>query len=320
MLYSVYGLNLDSNLPLPGLPAARAEFPDVIFAIEPDYSSGIGIAAPGETCWYQSDWTDETTGAPGLTIYRSETDIFRILYSDGVEFLIDGEGQRILGRAPSEAHLADVACYVTGPVLGFVLRLHGVIALHASAIEIGGKAVLLVGDARSGKSTTAAVLATIGYKVITEDVAALSLQNDALTVRTGCSEVALRPDAVASVFGSTDALPRFSSTWDKHRLDLMDIGAFATEPVALGRVYLLTNTEGFPNAPCVAPLPTRDAMVELLANVYANRLFHDELRLRELDTLQHVVSSVPVKVAATGAQPHLIPRFCEVLLDDLHCS
>ena len=62
------------------------------------------------------------------------------------------------------------------------------------------------------------------------------------------------------------------------------------------------------------------AMVELLANVYANRLFHDELRVRELDTLQHLVSTVSVKVAATGAQPHLIPRFCEVLLDDLRCA
>ena len=61
-------------------------------------------------------------------------------------------------------------------------------------------------------------------------------------------------------------------------------------------------------------------MVELLANVYGNRLFHDELRLRELDTLQHIVNNVPVKVAATGAQAHLIPRFCEVLLDDLHRS
>ena len=320
MLYSIYGLNFDSNLPLPGLPAGGAEYPDVIFAIEPDYRSGTGIAAPDETCWYESDWIDETTGGPGLTIYRAVAGSFRILYSDGVEFLIDGEGRRIVGRAPSEANLADVACYVTGPILGFVLRLRGVIALHASAIEIGRKAVLLVGDARSGKSTTAAVLATMGYKVITEDVAALSLHEGALTVRTGCSEVALRPDAVASMFGSTDALPRFSHTWDKRRLDLMEIGAFATEPVPLGRVYMLTNTEGFPNAPCVAPMPTRDAMVELLANVYANRLLHDELRLRELDTLQQVVSSVPVKVAATGAQPHLIPRFCEVLLDDLHSS
>jgi len=319
-VYSIYGLNVASDLPLAGVPAGRAPYPDVVFAMERPYRLVVPAPASDETCWYESDWIDEATGGPGLTIYRSDAGAFRILYSDGVEFLIDGEGRRIVGGAPSEANLADVACYVTGPVLGFVLRLRGVIALHASAIEIGRKAVLLVGDARSGKSTTAAVLATMGYKVITEDVAALSVKDGTLNVLTGCSEVALRPDAVASVFGSTDALPRFSDTWDKRRLDLLEIGAFATEPVLLGRIYMLTNTESVPNAPCIAAMSRRDAMVELLANVYANRLCHDELRLRELDTLQHVVSSVPVKVAATGAQPHLISCFCEVLLDDLRYS
>ena len=319
-MYSIYGLNVASDLPLAGVPSVRAPYPDVVFAMEPAYRRTAATAAPHETCWYQSDWIDETTGGPGLTIYRSAAGAFRILYSDGVEFLIDSEGRRIVGCAPSAASLADVACYVTGPVLGFVLRLLGVVALHASAIEVGRRAVLLVGDACSGKSTTAAVLATMGYKVITEDVAALSLQGGTLTVRPGCAEVALRPDAVASVFGSANALPKFSDTWDKRRLDLLQIGAFAHESIPVGGVYMLTNTAGVPNAPCIAHIPPRDAMVELLANVYGNRLFHDELRLRELDTLQHIVNNVPVKVAATGAQAHLIPRFCEVLLDDLHRS
>ena len=57
-------------------------------------------------------------------------------------------------------------------------------------------------------------------------------------------------------------------------------------------------------------------MVELLANVYGNRLFHRELRLYELDLVHHVVSTVPVKVAdrVRGAS---IEEFCEVLLNDV---
>lgn len=317
-MYSIYGLNVVSDLPLAGVPTCHAPQPDVVFAMEPTYRSATTRAESGESFWYQSDWTDETTGHPGLVIFRSANGAFRVVYSDGVEFAIDAEGKRVVGRAPSEASLSDVACYVTGPVLGFVLRLHGVIALHASAITIGRTAALLVGDACSGKSTTAAVLATMGCKVITEDVAALTLHGATVTVSRGPAEVALRPDAVASMFGSSDALPRFSETWDKRRLDLLEMGAFAAESVPVGRVYLLTNTEGFPNAPCIDRLSTRVAMVELLANVYANRLFHQELRVRELDTLRPLVASVPVKVAATGAKPHLINRFCEVLLDDLH--
>lgn len=318
MIYSVYGLRLASVLPLAGALPVDGQTADVTFTMEPFTGSGSDARTSHETPWYHSAWTDQATGAPGLTIYRSAREgAFHIVYGDGVEFLIDGDGRRIVGRAPSAASLADVACYLTGPVLGFVLRLRGIVAFHASAIEAGGRAFLFVGDARAGKSTTAAMLAREGHRVLTEDVAALSLENETVAVRAGCAEVALRPDAVELMYGSPEALPKFSETWDKHRLDLTASGAFSTAAVPLGGVYLLANTEGIPGAPCVAPISAGEAMVELLANVYGNRLFHHELRLRELDTVHRVVSSVPVKIAATGAEPRTLERFCRVLLDDL---
>ena len=319
MRYCIYGLTLESDLPLRAAAPAAGRPIDVTFTMEPLTGSAPGTRSPGEAFWYQSDWVDDRSGAPGLVIYRSlHTGAFRIRYSDGVEFLIDADGRHIAGRVPSDAGLSDVACYVTGPVLGFVLRLRGVIALHASAVEVAGRAILLVGDARAGKSTAAAVLATMGCKVITEDIAALSIEQETVSVREGCPEIALRPDAVAQLFGSAEALPRFSDTWEKRRLDLTEMGAFSSGTVRLGGVYMLTNTDSVPNAPCITALSTGGAMVELLANVYGNRLFHDELRMRELDTVHRVVRSVPVRVAATGAEQRLIGRFCEVLLDDLH--
>jgi hypothetical protein len=286
--------------------------------VEPFTGSISGTPAPGESRWYESDWIDEDTGEPGLTIYRSAPDgAYRVRYSDGVEFLIDTSGRHIRGRTPAGVSLADLTSYLTGPVLGFILRLRGIVALHASAIEVRGKAILLVGDACSGKSTTAAALAMRGFKVIAEDVAALAADGDTFLVRRGCAEIALRPDAVAAMYGSSDALPAFSETWDKRRLDLLDIEAFSPGPVPLGAVYLLTNTEGIPNAPCITALSARAAMMELLANVYGNRLLHDELRLRELDAMHRIVATVPVRVAATGAEQRLIGRFCDTLLADL---
>jgi hypothetical protein len=318
VLYDVYGLHVASDLPLAGVVPARGRSADITFTMHPSRQSTPDGPCASETFWYQSDWTDDTTGAPGLRIYRAPSDgSFRIRYSDGVDFLIDAGGRRIVGRAPSEASLADVACYLTGPVLGFVLRLRGIVALHASAVEVGGHAFLFVGDARSGKSTTAAALARMGHRVITEDIAALEVDEGAVSVRSGCAEIALRPDAVAAMYGSPEALPRFSKTWDKRRLDLMEAGTFAARSAPVAGVYMLTNREGTRGAPYVEPLSSGDAMAELLANVYGNRLFHEELRVRELDVVHRVVSTVPVKVAVTGAEPRLIGPFCETLLADL---
>src|SRR5439155_1144081 len=169
---------------------------------------------------------------------------------------------------------------------------------HASAIQVGDKAIALVGNARAGKSTTAAQFARLGYNVMTEDIAPLSLDDEAIAVSSGPAEIALRPDAVTLLYGSADALPRFSDTWEKRRLDLAAIGAFSVRSLPLGAVYILTN-RAMPGAPCVESISTGQAIVELLANVYANRLFHHELRVRELDTLHHLVGAVPVKVATT---------------------
>lgn len=317
MIYTVYGLNVRSDLPLPGVPAPLGTPSDVTFTVEP-FTSIPDSPASAEALWYRSEWSDDRTGEPGVTIHRAvEYGAFRIRYNDGVEFLIDADGCQIRGRAPSPASLADLASYLTGPVLGFILRLRGIVALHASAVDVQGKAILLVGNACSGKSTTAAALAMRGFKVIAEDVAALAPDGDGFLVRRGCAEIALRPDAVAAMYGSSDALPVFSPTWNKRRLDLLDIEAFSPGPVPVGAVYMLTNTGGIPSAPCIAPLSPRDAMLELLANVYGNRLFHDDLKLRELDAVHRIAASVPVRVAVTGAERRFIGRFCDMLLEDL---
>ena len=318
MLYYVYGLHVASDLSLAGVAAGHGRPADVVFTIDPSRRSTPDGPHAAETLWYHSEWLDEASGLPGLRIYRSSRDgSFRIRYTDGVEFLIDAGGRTIIGHAPSDASLADVACYLTGPVLGFVLRQRGVVALHASAIEVDGQAFLFVGDARSGKSTTAAAFARMGYKVLTEDIAALEMDEDAVFVRAGCAEIALRPDTVAAMYGSSEALPRFSETWDKRRLDLMEVGTFAADSARLGGVYMLTNKEGCRDAPYIEPMSSGDAMAELLANVYGNRLFHEDLRLRELDVMHRVVRTVPVKVAVTGAEPRLIERLGETLLADL---
>jgi hypothetical protein len=115
-------------------------------------------------------------------------------------------------------------------------------------------------------------------------------------------------------------LPRFSSNWEKRRLDIAAAGAFSPGALPLAAVYMLTNHGGVADAPCVSLMSSRDAMMELLANIYGNRLFHSELRLRELDTMHHVVSTVPVKAAVTGGRGTPVERFCEVVLDDVRAS
>jgi hypothetical protein len=136
-------------------------------------------------------------------------------------------------------------------------------------------------------------------------------------VRSGYADIALWPEAVTLLYGSSDALPRFMPGWEKRRLDLVAIGAFAARSVPLGAVYLLADRGEHPDAPCVSPVSSGDAMVKLLGNIYGNRMFHEELRVHELDIIHRIVGTVPVKAAAAGADGSTLERFCEVILDDV---
>src|SRR5690348_16585408 len=102
--------------------------------------------------------------------------------------------------------------------MGFVLRLRGALCLHASSVAVGDSAVALVGLPGAGKSTTAAAFACAGFSVLSDDVVALADEGPQFYVHPGYPRVNLWPDSVQELFGSEDALPRITPTWDKRYL------------------------------------------------------------------------------------------------------
>ena len=62
---------------------------------------------------------------------------------------------------------------VVGPGLGVVLHRRGRLVLHGSAVEVGGRAVVLLGQKGAGKSTTAAALLARGHRLLTDDLVAV---------------------------------------------------------------------------------------------------------------------------------------------------
>lgn len=57
-----------------------------------------------------------------------------------------------------------------GTVAALTLAWRGALPCHASAIEIGGRAVLIAGDAGAGKSTLAAMLVERGARLVADDL------------------------------------------------------------------------------------------------------------------------------------------------------
>jgi hypothetical protein len=236
------------------------------------------------------------SGLPTLRVGRLFGGAYGLFYSDGARFAVDPHGREIVADWPPDYCFEDAATYLTGPVLAFVLRLRGLMCLHASAVALEDKAIALVGSAGAGKSTAAAAFAKNGLAVLSDDVVALTEQGDHFQVQPGYPRVNLWADSVRALFGSEDALPKITPTWDKRYLALDQDGfRFESRELPLSVIYVLRSGETGGSTCRLGPISPSPAFIALVANTYLNYLLDKNMRSVEFHGLGRLVNSVPVR-------------------------
>lgn len=320
--YLAYGIILRSKTAIPGLQQISApKLPtDVEFfwGEEPEWVTAANRKPSREirTLPVENHTTDSTLRLSEV----GQREYFRFAYSDGTEFVLDAPATRIWGTCAPPLVLEDLATYLVGPVMGFVLRRRGITPLHACAVEIGGAAVAISGPGGAGKSTTAAALALQGTPVLCEDVTPLCEKDGEFYVLPGYPRVCLWPDSVELLLGSQDALPRITPTWEKCFLALNgERELFEGEPKRLSAIYFLgPRTEECP-APQIKEVRSGDALLQLVQNTYMNQLLSKQQRAAEFDVLGRVATKVSfrklIPADSRGKDPGL-KVLCDLILKD----
>jgi hypothetical protein len=157
------------------------------------------------------------------------------------------------------------------------------------------------GPPQSGKSTTAAAFAVLGRTLLSDDVVALLDGGDGVQVQPAYPHLRLWPDVLPALYGDGADLPRLSPNWEKRYLALE--GAFHPSPLPLRAVYVLTGRETR-DAPRFQPVPTREAVLELVANAYMGWFPDPAAQARELAVFARVARTVPVVHVTPHADPH----------------
>jgi hypothetical protein len=242
---------------------------------------------------------------------------YGLFYSDGARFAVRRDGAEVWVDWPDGYVIEDAATYLVGPVMGLVLRLKGIVPLHASAVAIENHAVALVGMPGAGKSTTAAAFARQGYSVLSDDIAALDDTSDGFLVAPGYPRVNLWPDSARALFGSENVLPLVTPTWGKHYLPLEQTGCrFQSKPLPLAAIYVLSDREPERLTPQFEEVTATEALTTLLANTYVNYLLDRAMRRLEFDVLSRLVASVPIRRIRPPEDPSRILTLCEAIADD----
>jgi hypothetical protein len=313
----LYGLRIAADREVPGLPNSSIPWrqPDIYVHLRARPISPI-FAAPIEV--FFSSQADEN-GQPTLRVGIARGEYFVFQYADGTRFAVGRDGREIWADWPDAYSLEDAATYLIGPVMGFVLRLRRVVPLHASGVVVTGHAVALVGAPGAGKSTTAAAFAQRGFPVLSDDLVALNERENQFFVQPGYPRVNLWPDSVSALFGSEDALPPITPTWEKRYMTLDRDGCrFETNPLPLAAIYVLGERDAALRKPVIEEVHGVEAVTMLVANTYVNYLLDREMRRREFDVLGRLITALGVRRVRPPTDPSAIFGICEAIVDDVN--
>jgi hypothetical protein len=205
-------------------------------------------------------------------------------------------------------------------VLAFVLRLRGVLCLHASAIAVGTSAIAIVGAHSAGKSTMAAAFVKLGCRLLSDDVAAMDEKDGEFRVRSGYSRINLWPDAARLLYGEAACFPRMTPAggvnewWDKRYIEL-DADSFQATPMPLAAVYVL-GARAWEGLVDVETMSAPDAVVALVDATCVNYALDTTMRANEFAALGRLVTTTYVRRLHPVNDPARVVDLCRAILHD----
>jgi hypothetical protein len=312
-----FGLVVHSNIPIPGLEnAAVSAVSDVPLRVHLQKERRLvsrGAVRSAHVLRVRRELDDG--GAPAVVVRHLVRErLYHFEYRDGTEFVIDHDGTSVQGTWLGAATVEDTATYLLGPIIAFVLRLRGLLGLHASAIEVEGTAVVVVGPAGAGKSTTAAAFALNGWPVLTDDVAVIAIRGDRMDVVPSYPRVRLWDDSARGLLGPGEVLPLLTPTWEKRYLPLgTERAGFTQRPLPLRAIFLLREREASDRVPRIEEIPPLAAFPEIMANLLTHRYVLDGSAEADFRFSSRLVERVPVFALTAHADPARLGELCRLV-------
>jgi hypothetical protein len=172
--YLCAGLTVLSQFPL-AAPEATGR-PDVVVvdggkrSIPPEQPSDDVVAE------YDLD------GKRRYTIARTPTGVIVRFYGF-VDFEIDAAHRHVTCFRSPGTESEMVSIMIIGALVAYLSSVKGHLVLHASAVEIDGRALAVVGNSGQGKSTVATLLCGEGFPLVTDDVLPIEVDEERAGLR-----------------------------------------------------------------------------------------------------------------------------------------
>lgn len=248
LMYQAYGLRIESDIVLPGLPEAFGK-PNVTIRMRKIDSEVSSLQEP--------------------RIFKKVADGYLLIWPQYAKFLIR-EGNQILADPNDDCDSNLFIHLLIGPVLNVLLLQRGYSVFHASTVALHGSSIGFLARKGHGKSTQAAAFIKRGALLISDDVLAVHYLEERSFALPGLSYMKLWPESMEIVGEAPENHPKVMSEMDKRSISITI--ASPSKPIPLKALYVLQ----FGNMIRIQPLNQKDALKQILPHWYG-ALFQGEL-------------------------------------------
>ncbi len=315
--YQIYGLRIESVREIDLLD--RALNTGVDLRIEwHQHASG----SPETGIKWNQLITDELKTRNGITLWQSasDPDPFTMLQFDEgggrfLNFVLNPQMNELSIYYTEDELKADLESFLVGPVLGFVLRMKQIVCLHSSVVEIDGRAVALIGQKTTGKSTTAAGLSRFGARPLADDMAVLEFDDETISVESGYSYLRLRP--TSAKFMNTDGreLPIVYSDRNSRYFSLEDGDSFHAGKLPLAAIIVLGEIDDKYEVPRIEELEPQQRLVRLVENTFGSYAVFGGARAAEFTKLARLAATIPMRKLLYSHNIETLPAQCELIIE-----
>lgn len=211
-VYCVYGLTLISDTKLT-LPEARAGRGGASKIVRFETTEAQNLPSASDVTPDPDQWFQQTVCGDG-SVYMRWKDLF--------DFLITVDGARVSCRNLSGCAFEFLEAYVMNYAVSSALIQQGEETLHSTVVDIGGRAIGLLGASGAGKSTLASFLRSRGGDIVTDDMLRITIDEETALAHPGPHRLKLFQEPAGLFLPGASTSGRWSPVGGKFIYDLGD--------------------------------------------------------------------------------------------------
>ncbi len=305
-IYSLYGLTLQSAIPLPcAFTEQNGVTPDVSLL-------ECGSTEILQSCRLEciSSWEE---GFWQCRIFIDGS--AHVSWKEHFEFVVLPGARQVIWRKLQDVPNEVFFTYFLGQVLSYCLLARGIEPLHATGIVVGQQAIAFLGDSGFGKSTLAAAFLQKGYRILTDDVLVLEFRDENVWARPGIARIKLNPDSADAPFNGRRSLSMNSFT--SKMIFALNDHQHGSSPVQLGALYVLSRRPSKSRI-LFRRLSGRSSFLPLIQNTFNTTILNGDRLKQQFAFAARLADLVPIKQLSHPRQLAMLPVVADAILEDFY--